>query len=333
MKKLFALVLALAISLCALSANAEELFDDKFREDTHLIDQGLVGRLSVTVAGDNVFALYENGEIYSWNSSTKEYSLFATVDAFPDVDIEIPYSQQSDDMKALLNSCVFSLLSDGEHLYGLNLISGAIGEITADGIAWNEVKLDLSIINQCDLAWPHALIRPFFYQNSLIAYYDMSAATGGNDYTPAILQFDLSTGAYTMTSCPKAITMCHYQDDTVLFLQDSGTSLPEFVLYNLSTGEYTNLDITAPFEINRKLLAESCDILGTLGGLTYDAVNDTIYLADETSLWVSTNGNAFSKQEIDDQWEYTVYYGDAWVMPDGTFLFQNGTVYAIDMKD
>lgn len=328
MKRISAFLLAMVLVFSLACAKAEIIFDIAFGESVDMYKDGLVGRQDVTVVQNKVYALYSNGDIYCWDGEEKAYSYFAKVDAVPDVDIEEPFSKQTEEMQAELRSCVFSMLSDGEQLYGFNIISGKIGVITADGITWNEVPLDVSVINQNDATYPVRENNSFIYDNQMIATYDMYDVTDKGDYAPVILQFDLSTGACTVTDYPKAITMCHYQEDTMLVLEDQGTTVPTFTLYNLTTGESTPLGMDAPFAINRKLLASKYDILDTLGGIAYDTVTDTIYIATRDNLWISTAGEAFQAATLTDQpWEYMNHFGEAWVTPNGIYVFRNGSVY------
>ncbi len=328
MKRISAFLLAMVLIFSLACAKAEIIFDIAFGESVDMYKDGLVGRQDVMVVQNKAYALYSNGDIYCWDGEERAYSYFAKVDAVPDVYNEKPFSKQTDEMKAELSNCVFSLLSDGEQLYGFNTISGKIGVITADGITWNEVPLDVSVINQNDSTYPICVNNSFIYNNQMIATYDMYDVAFKGDYAPVILQFDLSTGACTVTDYPKAITMCHYQDDTMLVLEDQGTDVPTFTLYNLTTGQSTPLGMDAPFTINRKLLASKYDILDTLGGIAYDTVTDTIYIATQTNLWSSTAGEAFQADTMTDQpWEYMIPSGEAWVMPNGTYVFRNGSAY------
>lgn len=331
MKRISAFLLAMVLIFSLACAKAEIIFDIDSATSFGAYRDGFVGRQDVMVVQNKAYALYGSGEIYYWDGEQKTYSYFAKVDAVPDVDIEKPLSKQNEKKQAELRNCVFSLLSDGEQLYGFNTISGKVGVITADGITWNEVPLDVSVINQKnqkDSTYPLCVNNSFIYNNQMIATYDMYDVTDKGDYAPVILQFDLSTGACTVTDYPKAITMCHYQDDTMLVLEDQGTTVPTFTLYNLTTGESTPLGMDAPFTIDRKLLASRYDILDNLGGIAYDTVTDTIYIATRDNLWISTAGEAFQAATMTDQpWEDMNSFGEAWVMPNGTYVFRNGSAY------
>ncbi len=328
MKRISALILAVMLIFGLAAAKAEIIFDFDFGDSIDLYKNGLVGRQDVMVVQNKVYALYDSNEIYCWDGEQKTYSFFANVEAVPGMDLDIPFSKQTEEIQAGLRNCVFSLLSDGEQLYGFNIISGKIGVITADGITWNEVTLDVSVLNQLDASYPLSVNCAFIYDNQMIATYDMFDATNKGDYAPVILQFDLSTGACTVTDYPKAITMCHYQDDTMLVLEDQGTTVPTLTLYNLITGQSTPLGMDAPFTVNRKLLTDKYEILDTLGGLAYDAATDTIYIANRTNLWFSTAGGAFQATTLTDQpWDYMNTFGEAWVLPNGTYVYRNGSVY------
>ena len=328
MKRFSAFLLATVLVFSLACAKAEIIFDIAFGESVDMYKDGLVGRQDVMVVQNKVYALYSNGDIYCWDGEEKAYSYFAKVDAVPDVYNEKPFSKQTEELKDKLCNCVFSLLSDGEQLYGFNTISGKIGVITADGITWNEVSLDVSVINQNDSTYPICVNNSFIYDNQMIATYDMSDVTWKGNYAPVILQFDLSTGACTVTEYPKAITMCHYQEDTMLVLEDQGTTVPTFTLYNLTTGQSTSLGMDAPFTVDRKLLTDRYEVLDNLGGIAYDTVTDTIYIANRTNLWSSTAGEAFQATTLTDQpWEYMNPSGEAWVTPNGIYVFRNGSVY------
>ncbi len=328
MKRFSAFLLAMVLVFSLACAKAEIIFDIAFGESVDMYKDGLVGRQDVMVVQNKVYALYSNGDIYCWDGEERAYSYFAKVDAVPDVYNEKPFSKQTEELKDKLCNCVFSLLSDGEQLYGFNTISGKIGVITADGITWNEVPLDVSVINQNDATYPVRENNSFIYDNQMIATYDMYDVTDKGDYAPVILQFDLSTGACTVTDYPKAITMCHYQDDTMLVLEDQGTTVPTFALYNVTTGESTPVGMDAPFTVDRKLLTDRYEVLDHLGGIAYDAVTDTIYIATRDNLWISTAGEAFQAATLTDQpWEYMNPAGEAWVTPNGIYVFRNGSVY------
>lgn len=336
MKRLATSILFLVMCLAALGGNtlADTAFDEAFYEENHIWDQGTITLRSIAVAGDAVYGLMTNGDIYRWPPNTGECMRFAQVTALPKFDMEKPFSKQNDNLKKELGKAVFSLIGTEEALYGFNPITGGFGCIQDGGIAWNDVRLDTSILMQRDHSYPLSIEFPFVEGDTLYGFYDMAWQQAGEHPCQAILlSFDLKTGMCTANELPGALRFCRYTPGNLLLMRDNGTKTPVLTRYALANGEQADLDVPLPLEIDRDYYSDWWTFNTQIGGLAYDQASGAIYLADLDGLWIGKEDAPFTRWSPAERWDYLVSNSQAWVLPDGRYVLHNGRVYVFNMAD
>jgi hypothetical protein len=164
-----------------------------------------------------------------------------------------------------------------------------------NGILWNEVRLDTSLLLKSGSAYPNSIWRPFVYEGKLYGYYDMSWEKPGDaPGEPTLLSFDLATGSCKTFEVPGTLDICEYKPGYVLLLQDSGASSLVFREMSLSTGEIGDIPVEIPVQIDRAIFDDSWTIHCTLGGLAYNPVIDQIAFAFKEQVWSSSAGTPFA---------------------------------------
>lgn len=330
MKQLAALFTALILCLsCAAAALAEKLFDDDLVAAFDLSPTDIFEGISIAAVQDTVFQLMQGGDIYAWDSQTNAYALYAHVPGYPTWNIEIPFSLQSDSLKAKVADAVICLIPSAEGIYGFNYFTGAIGLIGADGIHLNDVKLDVSALIPKGSDYPEAFLNAFVEDGKLYAYHDMNFTTP-KEPRPSLLIFDLSTGTCTPVALPDTISFCYHTPGKLLFLQDNGTKTPALAVYDIASGKLTDLNVAVPISIARKTFGKSWYLHCEIGGLAYDAVRDIIYLGDTQGVWHSVASAPFERKTLIESVKAPpVPLGEAWALASGGYIFQSGWRYYV----
>ena len=328
------LILCLA---CAPVTQAERLFRDSFAEAFHLTNNDILTGVSLTAAGDTVYRLLTDGDLYTWEPKGDRYALYAHVPAAPwaKVNVEIPFLRQSADVQCALTESVSQLIPAGDEIYGFNVLSGRIGLIDGDGWHSNGVCLDTAALWPSAEVYPERLRNAFITGGKLYAFHDINYSTSKTPQ-PTLLVFDLTNGACAVTEMPGTITCCRYTPGKLLCLQDNGTETPVLAVYELGSGRMTGMEIPVPVSIERKYFNQAFYLHCRIGGLAYDAGSDSVYLADTHNLWCSTAGGIF-QQTANDLWavwdqnhegeSMMTAEVEAWTLPSGGYIFQNGTWY------
>ena len=330
MKRFVALLTVVLFCLsCVFCAQADGIFKEAFITACDLSAEDIYHGQSIAAVQNTVFQLMRDGAIYAWNSSTDEYSLFANVPGFPAFNSEVPFSKQSKAMRADIENTVFSLIGTSDGLYGFNPVTGAIGLIDANGIHLNEVALDTSPLRPSQDKWPTAFQNAFVEDGKLYACHDVNLLDGEKAPETMLVTFDLITGASTSVSLPNVISFCRYTDGKLLLLQDNGTETPILVVYDIVSEQLKEIDVTVPFSIHRMYFSDSWELHSQIGGLAYDSANDIIYLADAQGLSSSVAGAPFVGQKLDNDWNMIMATSEAWVLPSGGYIYQNGMPYYV----
>lgn len=332
MKRFSRLILALAMCVAVLYANAlaGTVFDEDFFEERHLWDGELVTTQSVAVANGNVYDLLTNGDIYSWNPQTSEYSLYAQVPALPAFGYrsDMCYSELGEAVKIELDKVVFDLIGCEDTLLAINPTNGAIGTVEAAGVTWNDVRLDTSVQMQSDRAYPMSLRYAFVEGDTLYGFYDL--AWDESDEAPCratLLAFDLNTGVCASTDLTDTYAFCQYTPGFLLLLRKDGEGATVLARYELEGGKTTDLALSIPVIIDQNAY-DWWSFTEQIGGLAYHPTSDTVYLANVDGLWSSTAGAAFIRHDASEGiWEYLLSSAQAWTLPDGAYVVHSGYVY------
>ena len=318
---------------CTAAAQAGVIFGDSLAQAFQLTKDEVSTGLGVTAIGDTVYELLSNGELYAWDPAQDSYSLYARVPAAPIINAEIPFSRQSAEVQRALTESVSQLIPAEDALYGFNDLTGRIGIIDPNGWHVNDVLLGTAALKSSDAAYPERLRNAFITEGKLYAFHDLAYSTSFKP-RPALLVFDLLSGACTAVKMPDTITFCRYKPGTLLCLRDNGTETPALAVYALASGRTTPLAVTVPVSMERTYFEQAFYLHCRIGGLAYDAVHDAIYLADVRGLWRSASGAAFAPV-VQNSWPVWDHAGksmttaetEAWVLSSGGYVFENGPLY------
>ena len=331
MKRLFFLFASLLIYLMLHSSVAlsERVFEEAFFEATFPESDGLVSSLSVAVSQEKIYCLMGNGAIYCWNPQTKDYRLYAHVPAVPSFNIETSFSAQSNDIKEQLSEAVFTLIGAHGHLYGFNPITGTLGRIDEQGIHWNHVQMDTSMLIRKDSSYPPTILYPIVDGEELYGFYDMAWEDPNElPLRSVLISFDLNTGECKSVDIKKTYALCPYGIDKLLLLRCDDTDTLILSIYDRVTGELQNIDLSIPLDLELDDYGDWWSVSAQIGGLAYDVNSNAIYLADAIGVWVSRDGGEFTRAKaVDDGWTHLYPGACAWILSDGSYVLYNGDVF------
>lgn len=303
------------------AVTATELFGEDFHDQFNLTTLRSIAWIDTVAIGNTIYQLMGNGDIYQYNITSGEYSLYCTVPTPPEgVGAETTYSSLSDKLKSALEKTVYRLFVREEELYGYSSVSGTIGKIDRKGISWLDVRLDNAIQRTQDSAWPTSPQYFFAEGNTLYAYYDRAWNEIGEHTCDGImLAYDLDTGKCTMTALPDTYMMCPYQPGSALLLRANSQSGFFLSSFELSTGAMVDLDIPVPFQTDADAFEDAWAFTEQAGGLAYDTRNDQIYLAARDALCMIGNGHEHTLFAL--QGEIGESLGDrmAFILDDGSY--------------
>lgn len=311
----------------AVIARAERLYLDAFVESCGLSHSDTANGVSLTVFKNTVFHLLRSGDIFTWNPDQDLYSFYAHVPVRPVVNVEIPFSRQSESLKNELTQSVSCLIPAQDGIWGFNDISGMIGLIDPNGWHVSDVRLDTTALKTSD-GYAEELRNAFISEGKLYAFHDINLTRPDPPQT-TLLIFDLSSGACSVIKLPDIITFCRYTSGKLLCIQDSGIKIPTLAVYDIESQKMRAIDVTIPISIEREYFAQSWNLHCQMGGLAYDNARDIIYLADAQGLWRSTSGVAFERVNEKDRWKTMMATAEAWVLSSGGYVTQNGWPYYV----
>ncbi len=280
--------------LCIAGAGAEwkELYDDQFARQFQL--NSLKERmLSSSVEMDNkLYGLMGDGTIYSCDLATWQFDIFSRVAAYPDVDMEKPYQTLDEATKKAIANAVTRLVpstDDSHTLYGLNLMTGALGRIDEDGVHSQDTRIDSSVFFYDKSDYPERLFMIPEIKNGYLEGYtvlDLDAYT-----CITWLSFSMTDGTCTKTELPGAFQVCRWKDNHLLaaVLRDGKT---ELVIYDKEGNEVDTLGIALPDKDQIKGTS-FYDLTKAAGSLAYDDNSGAIYYLDNQHLWKSNGTEAF----------------------------------------
>ncbi len=327
MKKLISRFLLLVLSICLLvctTARAEwsELFDDSFAEQFQL--NSLRDRIITGCAMDGsvVYGMTDKGTVYTYDGATAQYALFAQPPAQPEVDFE---KKPSTAIKQAMGEAVNYLLFDENHeLYGFNATTGLLGRIDEDGVHWQGTAMDTTVFYHAGGDYPEiSFCQPQIMGDRLEGW--ILPDEDGTSCT--WVSFSLADGSCTATEIPGAFQLCAYQEDTLLALVLTKDKTMALNVYDRSGAYVRSYEGMLP-TLQAGDAATVFDLQGIVGALAYDVSSDTVYLMDETHLYVSRDGGSFEALDGKTPWLPPVNYSkiqigaDGWVLINGTWLWQ-----------
>ncbi|MDR3050401.1 MAG: hypothetical protein LBU67_01600 [Oscillospiraceae bacterium] len=261
---------------------------------------------------DGAFYMLGGGKVARWQQDTQEITLLCT----------LPFSESryfyyggaTPEEKAQYDQAVLYLTAGDGKLWGINNYSGRVGEVTAQGIQWNQTTLDMTDtfydLDGSDRTY-RSLTNFFVWDGALYCLRDDYSQENWTDGR-IIMRWDLATGALTQLRPDSAQMLCLYKPGQLLTLGYRYDEKTESLVYRLAamdiaTGQETPLDIALPPSINYGA-----------GGLAYDAATDTIYLAYNKQVWRAVQGAPF----VVAAYLTTAYIGaetPAWILPGGLY--------------
>lgn len=330
---LSALICAILIlSLCgngyadqAGAASPGILFGEEFWELYNL--QSIEAQTgSYAAVGEKLYKLTGLGEIYSYDFQKHEYALLTTVPAFGRTG-EKKYSDQDPAVRKQVEAAVFQIVGalDSDVLYGYNPGSGLFGTIDAEGIHWQDVRLDnamaLEYSDMQGLVLPCSLDTPFVEGDTLYGYRasNMWTENGSQPIDGKLCSYDLHTGACTVTDLPGTYAICPYKSGWILLLrrlENGRMVLTEFDLSAKAFGEEIPLSITTDS-------TDYLDVGDMISGVAYHEATNTFIYDSQGKLWESVGGQEFHEMPVTmpDKFEYINLAGSwTWIMPDGSYL-------------
>lgn len=292
-RKIILYAMTLAV-LCVASAGAEwrELYDDQFAKQFQL--NSLKERmLSISVEmGNKLYSLMEDGTIYSCDLTTWQFENMSRVAVFPDVDMEKPYQTLNEATKKAIENAVTKLIpsaDDSHTLYGLNQMTGAIGQIDEDGVHFQETRMDSSVFFYDKSDYPERLLKALEIKNGHLEGYTVLDPNANTCIT--WLSFSLIDGTCIKTDLPGAFQVCRYKDNHLLAVVFEGGKT-RFVIYDKEGNEVDALGIALPDEDQIKGTT-FYDLTEMAGPLTYDDNTGAIYYLNRQHLWKSNGIEAF----------------------------------------
>ncbi|MDO4838688.1 MAG: hypothetical protein Q4B32_09905 [Clostridia bacterium] len=297
MKRLAVLVPLLCLMVCA-AAQAEwsELFGDAYAQQFQL--SSLKDQIVTCYAmdGHTVYGMTAKGAVYTYDCETAAYALFTQLPAQPDIDFE---KKPSEATKQAMGEAVSYLLFDENHeLYGFNSTTGLLGKVDANGIQWQDTAVDTSVFYNPGGYYPEiSFCQPQIIGDRLEGW--IVPDIDGTSCTWVSLS--LTDGSCTATEIPGAFQLCRYRDDTLLALVLTKDKTMALNVYDRSGACVRSYEGALP-ALQAGDAATVFDLQSIAGALAYDAASGTVYLMDESHLYVSRDGGAFEALEGTTPW-------------------------------
>ena len=322
-------IVAMTIAICALcfsTAQAEwgELFGDSFAQQFELTALSSWVVNSLAVSQNTVYSMMGNGRIYTYDTISRQYSVFSQVTPFPSIDLDIPLAGQDSATQSAMAAGITKIITSGDALYGFNEMTGAIGPIDAEGIHFQEIHMDTSILfpDGSDYA-QRAFYQPIIKEDRLEGWTIMDDEQAPNIW---YITFSLTDGTCSAAEIPGAIRICRLPEEKLLALVKNRDESIAFEVFDKSgnsegAGEYTLPSL--PFDTSAKMIF---DLRSIVGGMVYHDPSDTLYFTDSAHLWRSVNHHSFEAVASYVPWTFINPYGEAQVTAQGAFLALNGMI-------
>ncbi len=203
------------------------------------------------------------------------------------------YDQLTGAQKALWDQQIHDIFSWQDKLFGLNRHTRRVGEISPEGVTWQEVELDLSkwLKNLNEGGWPEERCNIFQQGDRLCVGYNVSDMSGMIQFDYALLSVDLKTGKAQSVDTGLGQGLVAYKPGQALALGlrpvENGYQY-QLRSIDVATGKRADVSIEMP-------VYRSGDILA---GLAYDQARDIIYYNDGSRVYLSQQGGPFAAGSI-----------------------------------
>ncbi|NLO85528.1 MAG: hypothetical protein GX096_08885 [Clostridiales bacterium] len=273
----------------------------------------------MVMLGDTLYAYLDNETVWSWRPSDPAPNMYCQLPKLPEATGTV-YHNLEDDEKARWDETVSFIATGDDTLWGINSYSGKIGKITEEGIAWDEVQLDMSPLMPQGNAWPLRVANAFVINNTLYAYIAMDNADyPKNNYE--MLAFDLASGSYKYIDIQNAQGICSYHADSILMLQPTADNVWMIQTMDLSTETISD----SPFQPFQSSSDQS------IGGMAYDAASDRLFFTAESQVWGGAAGEAYASVAFLPVHEL-VGEAIAFALGDGRYALFSACLYVRDVQ-
>lgn len=330
MKKILLLISCmLAVWGVCISANAapgdEEAFTTAFLDGAGQRAIRRNGWMAYAFSNDTYYLESGDGTIYSWKPGDKAATVSYQLAAISRLTSEQLTKEHIEASKERATH----LVPIDDELWALNLFSASeymkIGKITEEGVAWEPLHFDISMIKDWTDLW-----HPFVENGKLYAHYDLSWQNDHDRSEMVILEFDLSNGQCKAIDTQHADFFAPYKPGYVLLLHGGMTASPSLSVMELATGEMERLPLeippqaTAPQPATGGPWMEDINMrVPRIGGLAYDPASDSIYFYIPSVVWKSQAGGPFEPIATLPT-NYIAMDAQAWILSDGRYGIQNG---------
>lgn len=220
----------------------------------------------------------------------------------PPENLYLQYMNLSKGEYEQLCNTITYIVSDEIRLYGFNVYSGKWGYIDENGIHWQNIYLDTSIIKDQHSFFPKRIVRSSIIDNYL--YTLIADSEDLLDYS--IVSFNMLTGASTRIDIPHIINFCKADSNIiVLVYQNNQYTISKYDLKDNSISQLYSVKASEGFEVvgglaycekKKKIafvyngLIHQCDLTGKI------TVGNSIpsdFLIGETRAWLDEDDNYF----------------------------------------
>lgn len=274
MKKIFALICVTVLLIqCFAQAMAEEEYK-KVADEIGLYGQDFmveyakadpnetIWAYDMEVSNARAFVYMNNYKLYTADEVVANIHVLCELTPYPEdwLQHEMDGTLTDEEIEQLYNTVTDIVTRDGK-VYGFNSFSGKFGPIDAQGVHWNEVRLDVSPMRarnseiRC-----REMIRSFLSEDDQYDYliYDEHYEYG------ELYRFDLATGSYHKYEVERLITFYPYKDGSYMVLRLDENGAYVISALNMETGELTDLDYDLSQFDHDDMQRQAC-------GLAYDS--------------------------------------------------------------
>lgn len=311
-----------------------KLFGADFREQFNLNLLDAVP-LSHTVLENRWYILTYSGQIYYFDGNTQEYMYLTTVST-PQSDTKYQgkaYSDLDEKSQQERDRVVFQIIGaiDTGELYGYCPTSGHIGTIDDEGIHWMNVHLDNHLQMTGDESWPTPLMFPYIESGTLYAYYDPlwysddeSAICCGE-----LWSFSMDNGAFTTIELTECYGLAPYKPHEMLLLRRKSSGRLYFSVYDPYEAAILQDDL---IELPLCVAATNfASVASCVSGIAFHEGSDSIVYAGADGIYQSISESEFCQITLNQQllWEELPFWGSAWIMKNGAYVFLNSDRYYV----
>ena len=262
--------------------------------------------------------------VMRWQQGMDAPELFCSFPEFPNEYWDLT-SEHPPEVQARLREVVSLVAAGDGKLWGINLYEGRVGEITAQGVQWSDVALDMRDIRVTEGEDEYAYTRmrqvanPRVMGGKLYGIRDNYSEDNWQE-NRVIVCWDLATGEQTQWPTERAQIYAPYKPGMMLTFGEMYDEKAETYITSLRT-----LDMATGAEADLPQDMPSANAY-ELGGLLYDEATDSIFYAFQKQIWRSQGGAPFEPVAYVTM-AYTNWYSTASLTPDGMYALSAQGLY------